>query len=184
MQLFKDLWLAILAAGGAVWIASALAWMLVGHHGKDWDPLPEESKTLDVLRGLGIPPGVYGFPYMRSHKDASTPEGAEKWAKGPLGLLRIWGPSHMGKNMVLTALYFLVVSAVIGYLGSACLPRGAGFAKVVQVLGTAGALAYSCAGVPGDIWFQNKFRATAMNILDGLVYGLITGAVFGAMWPK
>lgn len=184
MELLKDLWLAIIAAGVGVWIASALAWMLVGHHTRDWSKLPNESTFLDTLRSQAIPPGVYNFPNVCSHKEAKTPEAQERWAKGPTGLLRVWGPMNMGKNMVLTFLFFLVVSAMIAYLGSACLPRGASFAKVFQVLGTAGVLAYSCATIPGDIWFQNKPRATLMCVIDGIVFGLITGAVFGALWPK
>jgi hypothetical protein len=184
MQLFKELWLAILAAGAATWIASALSWMVVGHHKKDWDRLPDEDRALDKLRELGLPPGVYGFPFIGSHKESSTEAAKEKWAKGPLGLLRIWGPVNMGKNMVLTAVFFFVVSGLIGYLGSACLPRGAEFWKVFQVLGTAGVLAYSASTIPGDIWFQNKVRATFMHVVDGIAFGLITGAVFAALWPK
>lgn len=184
MQMFMSLWLAVILSGAAVWIASALGWMLVGHHGRDWDRLPEEPKVLDTLRNLGIPPGSYGFPYMASHKEANTPEGREKWAKGPLGTIRIWGPTNMGKNMALTALLFLVVSGLIGFQASLCLPRGAGFVKVFQVTGIAGVLAYSFAFIPGDLWFQAKLRATFMNVVDGIVFGLITGVVFATLWPK
>lgn len=184
MDLFRDLWIAIPAAAVGVWIASALAWMLVGHHAKDWNKLPDEDRSLDTLRSLALPPGVYGFPFMHSHKECSTPAGQEKWAKGPTGLIRVWGPTNMAKNMVFTFLTFLLVSCLIGYLGSACLPRGTGFMQVFRVLGTAGVLSYCFAFLPGDIWFQNKPRATLMCMIDGVVFGLITGAVFGLLWPK
>ncbi len=58
------------------------------------------------------------------------------------------------------------------------------FAKVMQVLGTAGILAYCFASLPNDIWFQKSGREVLMNLIDGVIFGLITGAVFGWLWPK
>jgi hypothetical protein len=37
--------------------------------------------------------------------------------------------------------------------------------------------------MPNNIWFGTPKRAILMDVLDGVVYGLITGAVFGALWP-
>ncbi len=178
-----ELWLPIIAAAAGVWVASALAWMLVGHHGKDWDRLPNEDAALEALRGLSIPPGVYSFPHVKSHKEGQTPEAKEKWSRGPMGLLRVWRPINMGRNMALTLVFFVVVSGLVGYVGSACLPRGAEFMKVWQVLGTVSGLAYGAGFVPNDLWFQNKPRATLMCVLDGAVFGLISGAIFAALWP-
>lgn len=46
------------------------------------------------------------------------------------------------------------------------------------------AVADSFAGLPNDLWFRKKHRAMAMDSLDGVVYGLITGTVFAWPWPK
>lgn len=183
MDLLAQLWMPVLLSALGVWMASALGWMLLGHHGKDWDALPDEARSMDTLRSMNLPAGSYGFPYM-SHKEAGTPEGKAKWERGPMGLLRIWKPANMGLNMIKTAVFFLIVSVLIAYLGSACLTKGAAFAKVFQVLGTAGVLAYSCAFIPGDIWFQAKPRSTIMGVLDGIAFGLITGAIFAWLWPR
>jgi hypothetical protein len=51
------------------------------------------------------------------------------------------------------------------------------------VTGTAAILAHCFAFMPNNIWFGTPKRAILMDVLDGVVYGLITGAVFGALWP-
>jgi len=86
----------------------------------------------------------------------------------------------MGMNMALTFIFYFVVSLFIAYLGTLSLEQGASFSKVFQVTGTAGILAYCCGGIPNSIWFQQKFLS---NLIDGIAYGLITGAIFGLLWP-
>jgi hypothetical protein len=97
----------------------------------------------------------------------------------------MWGTFSMGANMAKSFAVYLVVSTLIGYLAVAIpLPHGAPFSKVFQVLGTAGILAYAFAFLPGDIWFQQSRRATVANVIDGIAFGLITGAVFAGLWPS
>ena len=57
------------------------------------------------------------------------------------------------------------------------------FANSMQVLGTAGILAYCFAGLPNDIWFQRSIREVVTGLVDGVACGLITGAVFAWLWP-
>jgi hypothetical protein len=184
MDLLLQLWPAVLASTVAVWIASALSWMVIGHHGGDFKALPDESKTLAAVRGLGLKPGSYMFPSMTKGSKADKAEMEAKWAKGPVGIVRVFTPVNMGRNMLLSVLFYLFISLVVAYLGSVTLKAGDGFSRVFQVLGTAGVLGYAFAFIPNDIWFQNSKRATIMCVLDGLAYGLITGAVFAALWPK
>ena len=184
MDLFTHLWIPILASAAAVWVASALGWMFVNHHAKDHEALPNESSAMDQMRSWSLRPGVYGFPHI-DKKDCGSPEAKAKWEAGPCGTIRIWGKVNMGGNMIKTLVVYLVVSVLVGYLGWSALPHaGAPFAKVFQVLGTAGVLAYCFAGLPGDIWFQQSRRAMVMNFIDGIVFGLITGAIFASLWPK
>ena len=35
-----------------------------------------------------------------------------------------------------------------------------------------------------SIWYKRKWTTTMKNVFDGLIYGLFTGGIFGAMWPK
>lgn len=201
MDFLTHLWLPIVISGVVVWIASFLAWMVVGHHKKDRDAIPggREQEFMDTITRMNIGPGNYGFPDFCQHDKLPRKEKMEAlkalYDRRPMGALRVWGEMNMGMNMLLTFLYYLVTSAVIAYLGWAALPHGSStpaapengapmFWKVFQVLGTAGILAYCFASFPNDIWFQKKRRAMAMDWIDGIVYGLITGVIFAWLWPK
>lgn len=206
MDFLTHLWLPILLSAVCVWIASAIAWMAIGHHKKDRDAIPNEQEFMDTITRLNLRPGNYGFPDFCQHDNLPRKERMDAmkalYDKHPQGLLRVWAPTNMGANMLLTFLFYLVTSAAIAYLGWAALPHGGGspaaaitgpaqagdgsamFWKVFQVLGTAGILAYCFATFPHDIWFQKKRRAMVMDWIDGIVFGLITALVFAWFWPK
>ncbi len=206
MEFLTHLWLPILISGVGVWVASFVFWMAIGHHKKDRDAIPggQEQEFMDTITRMNIRPGNYGFPDFCQHDNLPRKERMEAlkalYDKHPQGLLRVWAPANMGVNMLLTFLFYLVTSTVIGYLGWAALPHGATalaipgaggvsgggatFAKVFQVLGTAGILAYCFASFPNDLWFQFKRRAMVMNWIDGVAFGLITGGVFAWLWPR
>lgn len=201
MDFITQLWLPILVSAFGVWLFSAIAWMMVGHHKKDRDPLPDERAFMDAVVRMGIQPGNYGFPDFCQHDNLPRSERMDALRKlydtRPQGLLRVWAPMNMGTAMLVTFAFYLVTSTVIAYLGWAALPHGTGplagvvtmsrselFWKVFQVLGTAGILAYCFASFPNDLWFQTKRRAMAMNWIDGIAFGLITGLVFAWLWPK
>lgn len=212
MDFLTHLWLPIVVSGVAVWIVSAIGWMAIGHHKRDRDAIPGgaagEQDFMDTITRLNIRPGNYGFPDFCQADNLPPKEkrAAQKalYDKHPQGLLRVWGPTNMGANMLLTLVFYFVTSAFIAYLGWAALPHHAAaapaaatipgaetvaagssmFWKVFQVLGVAGILAYCFAGFPNDLWFQKKRRAMAMDWLDGVIFGLVTGAIFAWLWPK
>lgn len=192
MEFLSHLWLPILVSGVAVWFASALAWMAVGHHKKDRDPIPGgtagEQEFMDAVRRMNIQPGNYGFPDFCQHDNLRGKEKMEAlkalYDRRPMGILRIWGEMNMGTNMLLTFLFYLFTSAVIAYLAWSVMPRGERFGQVFQVVGTAAILAYCFSSFPNDLWFQKKRRAMVMDWIDGIVFGLITAAVFAWLWPK
>lgn len=187
MEFIGALWLPIILSAVAVFIASALAWMLVGHHSKDHQGLGEERerKLIEALKSINIAPGVYGFPDM--HKAMSRDEQRKMFDtmfQNPVGLLRVWRHPNMGVNMFMSFVIYLVASTLIAYLGWAAFGHAkVEFTKIFQVLGTAGVLTYTIASLPGDVWFQNSKRAMVLNVLDGVVFGLITGAIFAWRWP-
>lgn len=184
MDMLLALWLPTILSAAAVWIAAAIAWTALPHHKHDTTRLPDENAFLAFMRSAGIRPGNYSFPYFASHKDARTPEAKALWKEGPMGMMTVMPTPNMGKNMVLSFLVYLAVSIGVAYLGSVALPRGATFAKVMQILGTAGILAYCFAFWPSGIWFAQKPRALIMCTIDGIAFGLITAAIFAALWPS
>jgi hypothetical protein len=62
-------------------------------------------------------------------------------------------------------------------------PGPASFAKVFQVAATAGILAYCFSFIPTAVWFGSYKRTIVATFIDGIVYGLITGAIFAWRWP-
>lgn len=186
MDFLVQLWLPILISGVAVFVLSAVGWMAVNHHAKDQRSLPDAKPLLDALEAMKVQPGVYMFPgaFGHSGEEQKAAAQAEMFNK-PTGIIRIWSMPNMGANMLSSLAVYLVISVFIAYLGwSAFGATGKSFAELFKVLGTAGVLAYSFAFIPNDIWFQNSRRATALCVIDGVIYGLTTGAIFAAMWPK
>jgi hypothetical protein len=184
MSELAGLWLPILTSAVAVFIASFLAWVVIGHHTPDWQELPEESGTMEFLQKSGIRPGQYLFPLARTKGQMADPAKQQRMASGPWGTVNIWArPVNMGRNLLQTFTFYLVTSFFIAYLGTLALDPGAGFSRVFQVTGTAGILAYAFGIVPNAIWFGTHLRALLMDIFDGVSFGLITGVVFALLWP-
>lgn len=183
MELMADLWLPILVSAAAVWVYSALAWMVLPHHAQDMQRAPDEDALIAAVRGLGLRPGTYGFPECKSRAERSDPKFIEKWKSGPSGLLRVWSPVNMGRNMLLSLVVYALVSVGVAYIGATALPRGDTFLHVLRVLGTAGIMAYLFGSLPNAIWFQTPRPAVISCAVDAIIQGLITGAIFAWLWP-
>jgi hypothetical protein len=183
MEFLDQLWLPIVLSAIAVWFWSFLSWAVLPVHKGDWKTLPDEDAFRAAVRPLNIPAGVYGFPHCPDHKQRKDPAFLEKWKAGPVGLLYQWNPNpSMGANMALTFGLYLVISCLMAYAGYAALPH-ASHARAFQLLGTIGLLAYSFAFLPNMIWFQGAKRAMVTAIVDGIIQGLGSGAIFSLMWP-
>ena len=182
MDLLRQLWLPIVVSAAAVWFWSFLSWAALSLHKRDRVAPPDEDGLMEAVRRLGLGPGSYMFPWIE-HKDQRDPAKVAKWKAGPIGTLTVFGPMSMPANMLASFGWNLLSSFLIGYVAAEAPPRGADFGKVMQVVGTVGVLAYTTAGFTTLIWFQGRPNAKVMHVVDGVVQGLATGAVFAAMWP-
>ncbi len=184
MEFLTSLWLPILLAAAAVWVLSAIVWMALPHHKRDFIALPDEESFIEQVRRSGIRPGNYVFPDFRDHNAMKSEKTQKALNEGPVGHLSVWPtPVTMGGKMVSTFVVYLVVSALIAYLARTALPGEASFSKVFQIAGTAGVLAYSFAFIPNAVWFGAYRRTIVASVVDGVVYGLVTGALFAWLWP-
>ena len=184
MELLLPLWLPILLSAAAVWIVSIIFGMALPHHKRDFIGLPDEDGFMDYIRGSGIKPGNYLFPDFRDPKSMKSEKVQKALKEGPVGHLSVWQtPVTMGGKMVATFIVYLVVSTLIAYLTRVALPGPAEFAKVFQIAATAGILAYSFSFIPNALWFGAYRRTIIASFIDGIVYGLITGAIFAWRWP-
>lgn len=184
MDLLIPLWLPILLSAVAVWIIAAIVWMALPHHKRDFIALADEDGFMEHVRRTGIKPGNYVFPDFRGRAAMESEKVKKALEEGPVGHLSLWPtPLTMGGKMVATFVVYLVVSTLIAYLTRAALPGPASFARVFQIAGTAGVLAYGFSHIPTAVWFGSYRRTIVANLIDGIVFGLVTGAIFAWRWP-
>ncbi len=179
------LWLPILLSAIAVWVASAIIWMVMPHHKSDFRKLPDEDAALQALAPQSLVPGQYSIPYAASPKDFQDPETVRKFETGPVGFLTVLPPGvpTMGSKITLSVVFYLVISIVVAYLASRTLDPGADYLAVFRVTGTVAWLAYGTATVPDAIWFGRPWSGIVKGLLDALVFGLLTAGFFGWLWP-
>lgn len=189
MDLLLPLWLPVLLSALAVWFLSLIFGMALPHHRQDWIGLAGsaeggEDGFMDDLRRRGIKPGNYLFPDFRGREALKSAKVEKALKEGPVGHLSVWKtPVTMGDKMVGTFIVHLVVSVLIAYLTRIALPGAAPFTKVFQVAATAGILAYSFSFIPSALWFGAYRRTIIASVFDGVVFGLVIGAIFAWRWP-
>jgi hypothetical protein len=185
MVSLSSLWLPIVLSGVIVFVASSIMHMVLPYHRSDYRGLPEEDKTMAVLRGLGLTRGLYVFPYCLP-KDMKSPANIEKYKQGPVGFVTIMpsGLPNMGKFLSQWFLYTVIVSFFVAYLAAHTIDFGAHYRAVFRVVGTAAFLCYGLANITNAIWRGQTWSAAIKDIFDGLVYALLTAGTFGWLWPR
>ncbi len=179
-----SLWLPILVSAVLVYIASSIVWMFLPHHKSDWAQLPGEAGLLEAMRRAGVGRGQYRFPFCNPRD--KSPETKKKLEEGPMGTMIVWppGPMSMGKQLGTWFVYLLVVSTCVAYLCGHVLPAGVSYRTVFRMAGGIAILAYASAIVPNAIWWGRSWSTTIKEVIDGVVYGLLTAGAFGWLWPR
>jgi hypothetical protein len=184
MALLALLWLPIVVSALLVFFASAAFHMLVPFRQREWQRLPDEGAVQAALRQA--PPGLYGFPLTADPKERGKPEALARWTEGPSGWLSVVprGPIAMGRNLGLSLLLNLLVSAAVAYVALQALGAGVRYGAVFRLVGTVGFLAYAVGAPYEAIWFWRPWRSSAMTALEALAYGLVMAGTFGWLWPR
>jgi len=179
------LWLPIVLSAVIVFVASSIMHMLLPYHRSDYHQLPDEDKVTATLRGLNLKRGLYVFPYC-THKDMKSPAIQEKYKQGPVGFLNIMppGPPAMPKFLGLWFAYTLLVGFFVAYLTAHTVAPGSSYLAVFRVAGTAAFLSYGLGVLPSGIWKGQTASTTSKELIDGLVYALLTAGTFGWLWPR
>lgn len=183
MVTITSLWLAILLSAVIVWVASAVVWMALPHHKKEWKGLSNEDAARNALKGAA--PGLYMIPFAHGPEAMKDPALQKKIQEGPLAYVTVRPPGDiaMGPRLVQSFLFYVVVGIVVAYLTGRTLSPGAEYLTVFRVAGTTAWIAYGFALIPESIWFGRPWSSTAKSLGDGLLYALLTGGVFGWRWP-
>ena len=185
MITLAQLWLAILGSAVAVFVLSSLVHMVLKWHNSDYRPLANEDEVRAAVQKTNPGPGQYVLPHCADMKRMQTPEFQQKFIDGPVGMLtlRARGAPNMGSMLGLWFLYTLGVSIFAGYLASRTLPPGAPVAAVLRLVATVAFLAYAGGAIPNGIWMGKPWRSVCKELLDGLIYAVASGIVFGCLWP-
>ena len=179
------LWLPIVLSAVAVFIVSSIIHMVLKYHNTDYGPLPSEDGVMEAIRGFNIPPGDYVMPHAASMEAMKSPEFKDKQAKGPVAFMTVLpnGEFGMGQSLGLWFVYSLVVGVLVAYISRMSLPAGTDYLLVHRVTGATAFCCYSMAHLTSSIWYRKSWSSTLKNVFDGLVYGLVTGGIFGWLWP-
>lgn len=179
------LWLPIVLSAVIVFVASSIMHTVLPYHRSDYRRLPDEEKTLTALRGAGLTRGLYIFPFA-THKEMKTPAMQEKYKQGPVGTMTVFpsGPPFMPKFLGLWFAYCLIIGFFVAYLTGHTVASGANYLVVFRVAGTAAFLGYGLGHISDSIWKGQTWSSTIKEVVDGLVYGLLTAGAFGWLWPR
>jgi len=186
MVTIDTLWLPIGLSAVIVFVASSVIHMVTPFHRGDLQRLPDEDSVQEALRGFSIPPGDYALPHAGSPAGMKAPAFLERMNKGPIALITLspGGPPAMGKQLGLWFVYLLVVSTLSAYVAGRALGANADYLSVFRFAGTTAFIAYSLALPQNSIWWRRNWAMTFKTMVDGLIYGLLTGGTFGWLWPR
>jgi hypothetical protein len=179
------LWLPIIVSAVIVFVASSIMHMLLPYHRSDYGQLPDEDKILAVMRAAAIKRGLYVFPYC-THKDMKSPAVIEKQKLGPVGYMTVIpsGPPVLPKFLIQWFVFCLVIGFFVAYLTGYTVAPGTPYLAVFRVAGTAAFLAYGLGNLSNGIWKGQPWSVTIKEVIDGLVFGLLTAGTFGWLWPR
>jgi len=181
-----ELWQPIVLSAVLVFITSSIVHMVLKYHASDYKLLPNEDAVRAAIRAGNPEPRQYIIPYCKEMKDLQSPEMKQKFEEGPVAVLNLKPPgaTGMGKSLVQWFVFSLVVSFFIAYVAAHTVPRGTPYLEVFRVVGTIGWLAYAAAQLPAAIWMGKPWSIAWKEVLDGLLYGLMTAGTFGWLWPR
>lgn len=186
MVSLTSLWLPILLSAVAVFIVSSLVHMVIRYHQNDYSKLAAEDAIMAALGTHGLAEGQYMFPHVGSPAMMKDPAWIEKRKKGPAGMLTImpYGMPGLGGYLAQWFVFSILVSLFAAYLASRALGVEAQGAEVFRFTMTPAFMAYGLGQLSESIWFHRRWSTTIKGLVDGLLYGAATGAVFVWMWPR
>ena len=170
------LWLPILLSAVIVFIASAIIHMALPWHKGDYATVPNEDQVSAALRPFAIPPGDYMMPRPATSADLKSPEFLARVREGPNMIVTVLPNAQwsMGRNLSLWFLYCLIVSTLAACLTGLAAPP----------VGMTAFIGYAVALWQMSIWLRRSWMTTFKATIDGLIYALLTAAMFAWLWPR
>jgi len=182
------LWLPIIAAAIAVFIASSITHMVLPYHRSDLRKLAgdQEDVLLEALQRVGAAPGDYAVPHAGGSSGMRDPAFIAKATKGPLAFMTLapGAAPSIGPYLGIWFIYCLVVSICLGLLSWHIVGPDQPFSYVFHIAGPIGFLTYGGALPQMSIWYRRSWATTLKSLFDSLIYGAVTGGAFAWLWPN
>ena len=146
---------------------------------KDFAKTANEEGVRAALKGAS--PGLYTVPNCPDPASLKDPEMQRKFEEGPQAYITVVpnGVPTMGGKLALTFGYYVFVGLLCSYFVTRTLSVDANYLATFRVSGTVAFVAYGVAYIQESIWFGRAWGLTAKSLFDALLYGLLTGGVFG-----
>jgi hypothetical protein len=183
--MFLHLALAVVVAAVFVFISSSLVHMVFKWHNSDYKQLADEDTVRAAVRASASGPGQYMIPYCMGMKEAQSPEMQAKWTQGPVAYLHVRanGLPKMGPMLGQWFLLNLVVAKLTALLALCSLGAAADAHRIFHLTALATFLAYGAGSVSNGIWKGQSWKSVAKDLLDALIYAIVSGLAFAWLWP-
>jgi hypothetical protein len=178
------LWLPIVAAAIAVFVASSLVHMVFKWHNGDYGKLSGDDELQAALRKAGATRGQYMVPHCPDMKTAQSEEMKARYIAGPIAAITVFpsGVPNMGPMLGKWFVQNLVFAAIAAAIALQIYGRGDHGHQAGHLAGLVTALAYGGGSVGQGVWMGKPWRVVALDLLDALIYGTVTALVFWKLW--
>lgn len=185
MHALPLLWLPILVAGFAVFVASMLIHMVLQWHRADYRQLPNEDAVQAAMRSGSPTPGHYVIPYCSSHKQMQDEAIQKKFRDGPVGFVTIVrsGPPTMGGKMIGWFVMTIAVAAIAALLALQSVGIDGNPRAAAHLIAMITFLTYAGGSITNGIWMGRRWAAVGRDVLDAAIYSTATAFVFLWLWP-
>ena len=181
---FLHLWIPILAAAIAVFVSSSLIHMVFKWHNSEYRPLPNDDEVRRALGSANLSAGLYITPHCPDMKEMKSEAMQQKFRDGPVAFITMRAPGApaMGKYL----LQWFVLNIVVAALGAMLALYAFGIAgnahQAGHFIGIFTFIAYGNGSVQESIWMGRPWSATLKNLLDALIYGVVSALIFWQLW--
>jgi hypothetical protein len=181
-----SLWLPILLSGVAVFIVSSIIHMVLRYHRTDFSKFPDEDAARAAFAKQNLAPGQYMMPCSHDPKAMKDPAFLRKFEEGPNAIVTVMpkGPMRLGPRLLQWFLLSIGIAVFAAYVAGRTMEPGATALHVFRMTAAIAWLGYAGGLVWTGIWKGVPWSKVWKDVFDGLVYGVVTGACFAALWPR
>lgn len=186
MVALTALWLPMVASPIAVFLVSSGIHMATKWHQSEYPKVPDEDRLRAALGPMAIAPGDYMVPRCVDMKDMRSPEFVARMQEGPVVMMTVMPNQvpNMGRYLGQWFVYCVVTTLFAAHVAAISLAPGADHAVVFHTVWETAFAGYALALWQMLIWYRRSLATTVRATVDGLVYALVTGALFAWAWPQ